>query len=332
MHIAFALTHESILSTVASAYDLVEYCERTRTKTDAASSVVFAVTSGAEQRYGFLQCLSPRTSVRADWVFVPALDIVKPWMPSHYAPLARWIRDSAERGALVTSVGTGAFLVAAASLLHGKEAATYSPFCDYFSECYPDVPVNRDSPWVRHPGLLMSGDMPWPELVLHVLAQHCGAEVARRAADTYAINWNELIDPPQRHCVRGDRSITRAQRWLAQHYPERDLVTRCTEYLGLSKRTFNRRFKDETGTTPTEFVQCARIRASQNLLLSTERRVEDICLAVGYEDIATFRKLFRKRNGVPPGQFRKRNGVPPDQFRKHLVVTQLASATTAERV
>ena len=320
MHIAFALTHESILSTVASAYDLVEYCERTRTKTDAAWSV-FAVTSGAEQRYGFLQCLPPRTSVHADWIFVPALDIVKPWMPSHYAPLAQWIRDSAERGALVTSVGTGAFLLAAANLLHGKEAVTYSSFCDYFSACYPDVTMNRDSPWVRHPGLLMSGDMPWPELVLHVLAQHCGAEVARRAADTYAINWSELIDPPQRHCMRVDRSITRARRWLAQHYTERDLVTRCTEYVGLSKRTFNRRFKDETGTTPTEFVQCARIRASQNLLLCTENRVEDICLAVGYEDIATFRKLFRKRNGVAPGQFRKRLGV-----------TQAASAPVAERV
>jgi transcriptional regulator GlxA family with amidase domain len=320
MHIAFALTDESVLSTVASAYDLVQCCERRRPRTDAASSV-FAVTSGAEQRYGFLQCLSPRTSVRADWIFVPALDIVKPWMPSHYAPLAQWIRDSAERGALVTSVGTGAFLVAAASLLHGKAAVTYSPYSDYFSECYPDAPVNRDSPWVRHPGLLMSGDMPWPELVLHVLAQHWGAEVARRAADTYAINWNELIDPPQRQCAAVDRSITRAQSWLARHYTERDLVTRCTEYVGLSKRTFNRRFKDETGTTPTEFVQCARIRASQNLLLCTENRVEDICLAVGYEDIATFRKLFRKRNGVAPGQFRKRLGV-----------TQAASLTIAERV
>jgi transcriptional regulator GlxA family with amidase domain len=308
MHIAFALTQESILSTVACAYDLVEYCRHMQAQTDAAASV-FAVTSGAESRFGFLPCLQPTTSVPADWIFVPALDIAKPWMPAHYEPLARWIRGNAERGALVTSVGTGAFLVAAAGLLRGKEAVTYPPFCDYFSECYPDVPLSRTSPWVRHPGLLMSGDMPWPELVLHVLAQHWGAKVARQAADTYAISWNEAIDPPQRQCNRVDHSITRAQRWLTQHYHERDLVNRCTEYMGLSKRTFNRRFKDETGTTPTEFVQYARINASQNLLLFTERRVEDICSAVGYEDIAAFRKLFRKRNGVPPGQFRKRLGA-----------------------
>lgn len=309
MHIAFALTQESTLSTVACTYDLVEYCRHTQVQTDAAASSVFAVTSGAEHRFGFLQCLSPRASVRADWIFVPALDIAKPWMPSRYEPLAQWIRHNAERGALVTSVGTGAFLVAAANLLHGKETVTYPPFCDYFSECYPDVPVSRASPWVRHPGLLMSGDLPWPELVLHVLAQHWGVKVARQAADTYAINWNEAIDPPQQQCMRVDHSITRAKRWLAQHYQERDLVTRCTEHVGLSKRTFNRRFKDETGMTPTEFVQCARIRASQNLLLFTERRVEDISSAVGYEDIAAFRKLFRKRNGVPPGQFRKRLGT-----------------------
>jgi transcriptional regulator GlxA family with amidase domain len=237
------------------------------------------------------------------------VEIVQPWMPAHYKPLAQWIRENAERGALVTSVGTGSFLVAAAGLLNGREAVTYSQFHGYFSECYPDVPLSRDSPWVRHPGLLMSGDMPWPELVLHVLAQRWGAKVARQAADTYAITWKELIDPPKQQCVRVDHSITRAQRWLAQHYREQDLVNRCTEYVGLSKRTFNRRFKDETGTTPTEFVQYARIKASQNLLLFTERRVEDICSAVGYQDIAAFRKLFRKRNGVPPGQFRKRLGV-----------------------
>jgi transcriptional regulator GlxA family with amidase domain len=308
MHIAFALTQESILSTVACAYDLVEYCRHTQPPTDAATSV-FAVTSGAEHRFGFLQCLAPRTSVRADWIFVPALDIAKPWMPAHYEPLARWIRYNAERGALVTSVGTGAFLVAAANLLQGKEAVTYPPFCDYFSDCYPDVPLSRTSPWVRHPGLLMSGDLPWPELVLHVLAQHWGVEAARQAAHTYAINWNEAIEPLHRQRMHVDHSITRAQRWLAQHYHERDLVNRCTEYLGLSKRTFNRRFKDETGMTPTEFVQYTRINASQNLLLFTDRRVEDICSAVGYEDIAAFRKLFRKRNGVPPGQFRKRLGA-----------------------
>lgn len=320
MHIAFALTQESVLTTVACAYDLMEYCQDTRVPTDGASSV-FAVTSGAEQRYGFLQCLSPRTSVHADWIFVPALEIVRPWMPAHYRPLTQWIRENAERGALVTSVGTGSFLVAAANLLHGRETVTHSQFHDYFSQCYPDVPLSRDSPWVRHPGLLMSGDMPWTELVLHVLAQCWGAKVARQAADTYAITWNELIDPTKQQRVHVDHSITRAQRWLSQHYNEQDLINRCTEYVGLSKRTFNRRFKGETGTTPTEFVQYARIKASQNLLLFTERRVEDICSAVGYQDIAAFRKLFRKRNGVPPGQ-----------FRKHLGVAQAAPAAMPERV
>jgi transcriptional regulator GlxA family with amidase domain len=312
MHIAFVLTQESILSTVACAYDLVEYCEHTHLHRGAASSV-FAVTSGGAQRYGFMQCLPPRTSVHADWVFVPALEIVQPWMPAHYEPLAQWIRESAERGALITSIGTGTFLLAAAGLLNGREAVTYPQFHDLFSERYPEVQLRRDRPWVRHPGLLLSGDMPWPELVLYVLAQHWGVKVARQAADTYAITWKELIDPPLRQRLPVDHSITRAQRWLAQHYREQDLVNRCTEYVGLTKRTFNRRFKEETGTTPTEFVQYARLKASQTLLLFTGRRVEDICAAVGYEDIAAFRKLFRKRNGVPPGEFRKREGLTQAQ-------------------
>jgi transcriptional regulator GlxA family with amidase domain len=306
MHVAFVLTQESILSTVACAYDLVEYCQHTTPEQGASS--LFAVTSGCGQRFGFMQSLAPRRSILADWIFVPALEIVEPWMPVHYAPLVQWIRDSAERGALVTSVGTGTFLVAAAGLLQGREAVTYPQFHEYFSRCYPQVQLSQ-RPWVRHPGVLMSGDMPWPELVLHVLAQHWGVKVARQAAETYAVVWNELIDPPQRQHLQVDHSITRAQRWLAQHYHERDLVNRCTEYVGLSKRTFNRRFKDETGTTPTAFVQNARIKASQNLLLFTERRVEDIGSAVGYEDVAAFRKVFRKCSGLPPGQFRKRLGM-----------------------
>jgi transcriptional regulator GlxA family with amidase domain len=96
-----------------------------------------------------------------------------------------------------------------------------------------------------------------------------------------------------------------AQRWLSEHIAENNLIDRCADYLQLSRRTFNRRFKEAAGITPTHFLQQARMQASQNLLLFTRRSVEEICYEVGYDDIGTFYKLFRRNLGTSPNKFRR---------------------------
>lgn len=310
MRVALVITQESVVSLVASVYEVIQHSIRIHADDNAetASDLLYAVTSEPaerfQRRFSFIEHLDTAFSLRPDWIFVPALNIAEPWMPECYAPLIRWLRKSAARGAQVTSVGTGSFLLAEAGLLPGGRAVTHSHYANYFRRCYPALELRNDLGWVRDRKVACSGDLPWQELLLATIAEQWGARVAQDAADTYALHWDHLMYQAAA-APAADACVSMAQRWLSEHYAEDDLIPRCLEVLGLPRRTFNRRFKHDTGMTPIDYVQQVRIQTSQGLLAFTDRSVEDICYEVGYADIGAFYKLFRRHTGVSPGQFRR---------------------------
>jgi len=190
-------------------------------------------------------------------------------------------------------------------VLDGREAVTHSHYADHFARRYPRVPLRRGANCIRDERLLLTGDMPWQELMLAVIGERWGAQTAQLAADTYAIHWQHLIERQESRIQRLDPAIAMAQRWLIEHVGEHDVINRCVDQLGLARRTFNRRFKDSAGITPHEFVQHARLKTSRDLLMFTNRSVEDICHEVGYDDVATFYRLFRRRFGTSPSRYRR---------------------------
>lgn len=308
MRVAIAVTHESIVSLVATAYEVLDLCARTQC-IDAVRSQVFAVSSETEQvfrqRFGFIELLDSRHTLPVDWVFVPALVVSFPRMPAKYLSLIRWLRRVADTGALITAVGTGSFLLAEAGILAGREAVTYSYYADDFAARYPEVRLRRDVTSIHEGSLLLTGDMPWQELVLAVICKNWGEQAARLAADTYALDWRQQLLPQDDQIMRLDPSIAAAQQWMTNHIKEPDVINRCVDELKLARRTFNRRFKQVTGITPLEFVQRTRLKIMRDLLLFTTRSIEDICYEIGYGDVATVYKLFRRRFGISPSKFRR---------------------------
>jgi transcriptional regulator GlxA family with amidase domain len=77
---------------------------------------------------------------------------------------------------------------------------------------------------------------------------------------------------------------------------------------GMSPRNFVRRFKSATGETPIAYLHRLRIDAARHYLESEHRSVQDICHAIGYEDLAFFRRLFRRHTGASPRAYRRRFG------------------------
>jgi transcriptional regulator GlxA family with amidase domain len=75
---------------------------------------------------------------------------------------------------------------------------------------------------------------------------------------------------------------------------------------GMGERTFMRRFKKATGETPVGYLQQLRIETARRWLETTSDAVEDITRRSGYEDISSFRKLFKKHTGLSPTAHRKR--------------------------
>lgn len=105
-----------------------------------------------------------------------------------------------------------------------------------------------------------------------------------------------------------DAAIADCQLWIAHHYEAANPVARMVARSGLPERTFKRRFRAATGHTPVGYVQALRIEEAKQQLETTTLPTEEIGAAVGYEDPAFFRRLFKRHTGITPGRYRRRFG------------------------
>jgi len=256
---------------------------------------------------------------RTDIVFVPSLLI------SSGAQFGRtngavvdWVRRAYADGAQVVSACTGSFLLAEAGLLDDREATTHWAFIDLMRSEYPRVRVLADRVLVSasddHRIVTAGGATSWTDLVLYIIGRFAGPEEARRLAKLQLFDWHhDGQNPYARLTTRlqsADKLIQECQAWLSSHYASADPVAAMIRQSGLSRRTFNRRFKLATGHTPLEYVQRLRIEEAKQILETSDDSVETISLEVGYSDAVSFRRLFKRLVRNTPAAYRRRQRVP----------------------
>jgi transcriptional regulator GlxA family with amidase domain len=108
----------------------------------------------------------------------------------------------------------------------------------------------------------------------------------------------------------GDAVILRCQTWLAQNYERADIIAEAVRRSGLPKRTFDRRFRAATGYSPLAYIQALRVEEAKQLLERGSDTVDAVAREVGYEDMASFRRLFRRLSGITPGAYRRKFQMP----------------------
>jgi transcriptional regulator GlxA family with amidase domain len=107
-----------------------------------------------------------------------------------------------------------------------------------------------------------------------------------------------------------DEAIRRAEAYIHRHNDEPLAVADLARDQNMSERTFMRRFKAATGRTPGGYLQATRITIARQMLESGSRSAQAVGEAVGYEDAAFFRALFRRETGLTPAEYRERFGGP----------------------
>ena len=108
----------------------------------------------------------------------------------------------------------------------------------------------------------------------------------------------------------GDAIVLDAQEWLRANYAVAAPVTELVERSGLPERTFKRRFARATGYSPIAYVQHVRVEEAKRRLERTSESVDAISYLVGYEDPASFRRLFKRITGVTPAAYRRKLQLP----------------------
>ncbi|WP_406636628.1 GlxA family transcriptional regulator [Amycolatopsis sp. WGS_07] len=244
---------------------------------------------------------------RADLVVVPGRN--NPLEPTPPDVLEA-LRAAAERGTRIASICVGAFTLAEAGLLDGRDATTHWLAADEFARRYPAVRVNPDVLYTDNGKILTSaGAVAGIDLCLHIVRNDYGTAVAADAARLAVAPLHRPGGQAQ-YIVRNrppSRPTTLHQvlPWIEEN-AYRDLsLADIAAAAGLSVRTLTRRFKDETGQSPMQWVAGVRIRQAQELLETTDHTVDRIAAQTGFPTTSNFRAQFGQVVGVTPGAYRK---------------------------
>ncbi|MCW3122253.1 MAG: uncharacterized protein JWQ38_1745 [Flavipsychrobacter sp.] len=222
-----------------------------------------------------------------------------------------WINKQYAGGADIVSMCTGAFVLAATGLLKGKSATTHWAFTDEFAKRFPDTKVKSDKIIVDEGRVCTSGGaLSFSSVIIYLVEKYVGADVAIHLSKLLV---TELYKDPQNSYAifstqktHSDEVVLQAQQFIEKQYHTELQVDELASQFAVSGRNFIRRFKKATGNTPLHYVQRVRIESAKKMLETNSAPVQNILFDVGYEDMSTFRKLFKKYTGLSPVDYRKK--------------------------
>ena len=272
---------------------------------------------------------------RTDIVFVPNVLVYTPeCIRGLDRRLIDWIREMHSGGAQMFASCGGPIVLAEAGLLDGHTATTHWSYARLFRQEFPNVDVQDNRILVQsgpgHSLVCSGGASSWQDLCLYMIARHGGIGEAIRVSKLFLYQWHRDGQQPFASMVanvgHNDAAVLRCQTWLAEHYHRSDVISEVVKLSGLPKRTFDRRFKAATGYAPLAYVQAIRIEEAKQLLETQSYPIEDIAREVGYEDPGSFRQLFRRLVGMPPGEYRRKFRVPETMLLDHVGGRTLSAA------
>lgn len=263
-----------------------------------------------EWGYSILPQADATALATADTVIVPGTRLAGPrregTLPAAVGSALALLRP----GTRLVSICTGAFVLAAAGLLDDRPATTHWGYAESFRRLYPAVKLNENLLFVDDGDVLSSAGLAaGVDLCLHLIRRDHGSATANQVARHCVVPpWRDggqaqFIEHP---VPASDVSSTTATRdWVLRHLPERLDVPTMARHAQLSVRTFNRRFRAETGLAPGAWLLEQRLNRARQLLETTDLPVDEVAARSGLGSGASLRQRMRAAVGVPPSDYRR---------------------------
>ncbi|WP_327429020.1 GlxA family transcriptional regulator [Streptomyces sp. NBC_01236] len=241
--------------------------------------------------------------------------IILPGVADPTAPLppgvAEAVRAAAANGTRIASICVGAFVFAATGLLDGLRATTHWIAAQDLAARYPEVTVDPNVLYVDNGQFLTSaGAAAALDMLLHMIRKDHGSAVAAHAARMSVMPLEReggqaqfiVHDQPP---VPAGTTMEPLLAWLEENAGDDLTLEGIAAHAGMSTRTLNRRFREQTGTTPLQWLHRARVRRAQYLLETTTYPVERIAAQAGFGSPTAFRERFKRVVGTSPYAYRR---------------------------
>jgi transcriptional regulator GlxA family with amidase domain len=245
----------------------------------------------------------------ADTIIVPGIE--NPMIPPSPA-VAEALRAAAANGTRIASICVGTFALAATGLLDGLRATTHWLAADHLAAAHPKIDVDPRVLYVDNGQFLTSaGAAAGLDLCLHMIRKDYGSAVAAHSARLSVMPLER--EGGQAQFIVHDHHTPAPQggplepllAWLRDNLSRDLTLPDIAAEAGLSTRTLIRRFRDQTGVTPLQWLHRARIRRAQHLLETTQHSVERIAAQVGFGSATAFRDRFKRTTGTSPHAYRR---------------------------
>ncbi|MDT8911437.1 helix-turn-helix domain-containing protein [Amycolatopsis sp. PS_44_ISF1] len=255
--------------------------------------------------------LAPRHGLdalaEADTIVLPGCADLSAPVP---AEVVEALRAAAARGTRIASICSGAFVLAATGLLDGKRATTHWLAAPALAAAHPRIEVDPDVLYVDHGQFLTSaGAAAGLDLCLHLVRRDHGSAVAADSARLSVMPLEreggqaQFIVHEQPPAPRGS-ALEPLLSWLEDNASRELTLEDIAAQARMSTRTLNRRFREQVGTSPLQWLHRARVRQAQYLLEVTGHSVDRIAGQVGFGSVTAFRERFKRVVGTSPQAYR----------------------------
>jgi transcriptional regulator GlxA family with amidase domain len=232
--------------------------------------------------------------------------------------LVRWVKRAVARSRRVTSVCTGAFMLARAGLLDGRRAATHWASADELARRHPEVEVDSEAIFVRDGDVWTSaGVTAGMDLALALVEDDLGRRVALETGRWLVVfvqrpGGQSQFSPHLRAQVAERRPLRDLQEWMTANLDEDLSVPALAARACMSERNFARAFTREVGMTPGAYVEALRVDHARLRLESTGQQLAAVARDCGFGTVETMRRAFHRRLGVGPAAYRDRFNTTGD--------------------
>lgn len=229
----------------------------------------------------------------------------------HYPVLIEWLVKMYHKGTVLSSICVGTFLLAQTGLLDHRNATTHWLFEKEFKNAFPKINTQCHKLLVDEKKVITAGGATaYQNLTLCLMKKYHSPYSVYKCASYMLIDTGR----DSQKCYRSldfdipvhDTEIEKLLSWIKKNIQKELTIKKMAQKMGLHERSFRRRFKNTVKTTPTKYLQNLRIEQAKLMLINSIKSFEEITYDVGFNNVSSFRRLFKRETSLNPGEYRKK--------------------------
>ncbi|RXJ87348.1 GlxA family transcriptional regulator [Arcobacter sp. CECT 8985] len=225
--------------------------------------------------------------------------------------IIKWLVFQHSKNAILASACIGSFILAQTKLLDNKKATTHWAYEDKFKKEFPNIKLDVDKILIEQKNIITAGGInAYIDLCLYIVEKFHSNRTATQLANLMIIDRGRVSQKSYKSFstifLYDDKEIKNIIEWMKNNLNEQISVSLLAQKVNLTDKTFTRRFKKAINSSPIQYLKNLRVEKAKELLISTEKKLSEITLEIGYFDENSFRKLFKKQTSLNPKEYRKK--------------------------